>query len=239
MHTKLVKVSLSSLALLALALTGGPAVVRADKAPESGQDVGVQDTYDLLGNGTGCISSYKYASGAVSDVKAAADIQVPSGPWFLVTQVTVPGTLSISPGISLQNATVEFYQHDTVNNRPGSRFAGPYALTTGLNNGTSVLNIPTTALPPNKTYWFSVQANFSNYAPGGALWCWGTRTLGGTHLGAYLIPTSSGCTVWNVPWDAIGCGNSTVPSEKDLQFSFTYTPFTPTAFIYLPLVSRN
>ncbi len=240
MHTKLVKVSLSSLALLALALTGGPAVVRADKASEGEQDVSIQFTYDQLGGGTGSIKSQKFTSGTTASFKAAADIQVPAGPWFLVSQVTIPGTLNVPAGTTLQGVTIEFYHHDAANGRPGSQLSGALVLSSGLIHGTSVLNIPTVALKQNATYWFSVQANFGSYT-GLAEWAWLTRSIAGTFPGAYISTNIPGCTVWNgapnTTWDA--CGTSTQPTERDLQFSLTYTPFTPTAFIYLPLVSRN
>lgn len=236
MYAKFVKLSLSGLGLLTLLLAGGP-VVHAEHVLDNGQSVGVQDTYSQLGGGTGTIKSQRFASGTTTFTKVAADIQVPSGPWWLVNQVTVPGTLTLGQGITLQNVTVEFYVDSA--SKPGTNHSSPIVLSSGLISGNSVLNIPTVALPPNRTYWMSVQATFSNYTPGIQFfteWNWSTRSQAGSNLGAET-GSSPGCDMWNVPWD--NCGSSTQhPVERDVQFSLTYTPFTPTAFIYLPVIRR-
>lgn len=227
-HCKLTVCVLAVVLMLSSTLAGVSA-----QGSQPGPNVIVQDVYNQLGGGTGAISSQSFVSGTNTNRKAAVDFQTDTR-WWLIGFVAVAGTLQIGTGSSLQGVTVEFYNDS--GGLPGSSASGPLVMSSGLINGTSVLTLPqVVAMPPSKTFWMSVQANFSTFSPG-SLWSWGTRSAVINNLGAYINTSTVGCEVWNVPWDQ--CGVSTVPDERELQFALNYTPFVPTSSVYLPLVRK-
>lgn len=210
---------------------GGPLAARAEE-PEP-----PLTTYD--DNWTGGTQGLALGSAAapntaptppISYIEAADDVVLPAGATFgLVTNVNVDGQFFNDTPVN--SVIVRFYSDSA--NLPGTLVYSQTAnITAGATSGDFQLALPNAAvLRTGQRYWLSVQAQFL-ISDGN--WFWTTRTPQTGNPAAMRRSAESNCqNVWTTR------ANCEVGSYgPDLYLQLIYTPFTPSAFIYLPIVGR-
>ncbi|MCS6909176.1 MAG: hypothetical protein NZM11_01195 [Anaerolineales bacterium] len=175
------------------------------------------------------VSSTRVTGNFTTYTQGADDFLVPGPAWFIVNSVEVRGEIAGAPPNSV---LVEFY--NTVNNLPGNLLYSQTASVGGA-GGDFILTLPTPAvLPASGTpYWLSVQSQSNSPT---VVWFWKTRSqVAGSYPAAYKTATLPGCT--NV-WASRSTCATVAGAGPDNQFSLSGIAFTPTAFLYLPLIRR-
>ncbi|MDW8328040.1 MAG: choice-of-anchor R domain-containing protein [Anaerolineales bacterium] len=175
------------------------------------------------------VSSTRVTGTFPTYTQGADDFLVPGPAWFIVNSIEVRGEIV---GAAPNSVLVEFY--NTVNNLPGNLIYSQTA-NIGGTGGNFILTLPTPAvLPASGTpYWLSVQSQSNSPT---VVWFWKTRSLvAGSNPAAYKTATLPGCT--NV-WATRGTCEPVAGAGPDNQFSLSGIAFTPTAFLYLPLIRR-
>lgn len=183
-----------------------------------------------------------------SEYQAADDFRVPpAGAWWLVNQVKVYGRYNVV-NATLVNAVVEFY-YDSGANLPGARHSRQVVNASAITDISGTLTIPinTMAFAPGQRYWVSVQARMPNVQNSVWLWQVGVPTAPGMAGNGYDSVHFNGTTPTTCPrWTSRGagggqsCGDPTEwgASRTELRFELTYNEFTPSYFVYLPVVRR-
>ncbi len=180
--------------------------------------------------------------------QAADDFRVPQGgTWWLVNQVSADGHYSIANAPAVQVA-VEFY-YDSGTNLPGGLHSRQVIPASGLTDLAGKLTIPlaTLAFAPGQRYWVSVQPLMPNVQSSVWFWQVGTGTMPGINGNGYPSVHYNSTTQATCPkWTSRGGGGGQAcgdPPEwgtgyTELGFALAYNEFTPTEFIYLPVVRR-
>lgn len=215
-----------AITLAAMLALGGQTGAKAQQGAVSPQAVLYNQIEPTSQEG---VSSTRVTGTFTTYTQGADDFRVPGPEWFILNSVEVRGTVA---GAAPNSVLVEFY--DTIGNLPGNRLYSQTASIGGA-GGDFVLTLPTPAVlrPSGTPYWLSVQSQSTSPT---VVWFWGTRNqVTGSNPAAYKTATLPGCTdVWaprNTCALVVGAG-------PDHQFSISGFTFIPTAFIYLPLVSR-
>jgi hypothetical protein len=215
-----------AIGLATLIASGGRAGVRAQEGTVSPQAVLYNQIEATSQEG---VSSTRVTGTFPTYTQGADDFRVPGPEWFIISSVEVRGTIAGAPPNSV---LVEFY--DTVNNLPGNLLYSQTASIGGA-GGDFVLTLPTPAVlrPSGTPYWLSVQSQSNSIT---VVWFWGTRSqVAGSNAAAYKTATLPGCT--NVWAPRNNCA-AVAGAGPDNQFSISGFTFIPTAFLYLPLISR-
>lgn len=167
-------------------------------------------------------------------IEMADDVVLPAGSTYgLITNVNVDGEFFGDTPINSVN--VRFYSD--ASNLPGTLVYSQTAnITTGASTGDFQLALPSAAaLRTSQRYWLSVHGQFS-IVDGN--WFWATRSIQTGNPAAMRRSAESNCqNVW-VTRAVCEPGPPTNGYGPDLYFQLTYTPFTPTDFTYLPIISR-
>jgi hypothetical protein len=248
MRTKLLRISISGLALLALVFATGPAIVRADDIAQVGpQAASLPDQITDATIGQGANSSDLTAIN--KSAEAADDFNLAttgSNNFWIISNVTVQGVSAFTPTIS--SVTVNFYR-DSGANLPGSLYATtsvPFSSITGAPNFSIPVFMALAANNTDRKYWVSVQAVVTS--GGSSLWNWSSSSLVGTGSveSAWRNRNLDSGPCSNNPSNPLGTWNPRVTvcglsQDDQIQMAFRLTgqqAFLPNN-VYLPLVNRN
>lgn len=203
---------------------GGPLAARAEE-PEP-----PLDTYNANWPGSGTpnleigsfVTSLRY-------IEMADDFILPAGDTYgLVSNVNVEGNLP--GGNIISSVIVRFYQNS--GSLPGSLIYNA-TIVSNFPDGNLQLVLPTrAAIRTGQTYWVSVQAQIPNTIHN---WYWETRNPQVGNPAAIRKSDDTACLNTWVPRESC---ESNAQMGPDLTFQLVYTPFTPTEFIHLPIISR-
>lgn len=227
MWLQIVKRSVLVVGLVVLTVSGGQASrqVQAGEVDMQATLYNQIDPTSLAG-----VSSTRVTGSFNTFLQAADDFPVPGPEWFIISGVEVRGATAGGASNAVQ---VEFFQGS--GGLPGALLYSQAGAITAGADGNFVLSLPTPAVmrPSAAPYWVSVQAQSSTVTVG---WFWFTRSLApATTASAYKSQSLDGCR--NV-WAPRSACETTAGAGADNQFALTGFTFIPTAFIYLPLVSR-
>lgn len=213
--------------LAAFLVSGGQVGVMAQEGDLNPQAV-LYNQIDPV-NLTG-VSSTRVTGTFSTFTQAADDFAVPGPEWFIISRVEVRGAIA---GAAPNAVLVEFF--DGASGLPTTLLYSQPGNIAGGADGNYALDLPTPAVirPSGARYWVSVQTQSNSVTVG---WFWFTRSQApGTGASAYKSQSLDGCR--NV-WALRSACETTGGTGPDNQFALSGFTFVPTAFIYLPLVSR-